>query len=194
MWQIAAAANLVIALAYLGICWAVTRGLVRTAQLWRNRLGTATAFIFLTCAVHHGAHSVHLLLPAVGLEEHVGRSLRASIEWHVVTWDLFGAAIGVWYWSLRASYGSLLQGGKLFDDLRERQQQALEINDTVLQGLAVVQLALEVGDVEQARTAAGRTIADARRLVAQLVGDQVATEGFGEWVRRDAPALRGEPS
>lgn len=80
MWWIAGStANLVIAVAYLAIAWAIVRPLHRTGQLLTNRLGTATAAIF------------------------------------------FRAGVAVYYWSLRRVYGTLLDGAKLFDDLKERE-------------------------------------------------------------------------
>jgi hypothetical protein len=52
-WMLGSAANLVIAVAYLAISWAILGPLLRTGQVRANRLGTATAAIFFTCAVHH---------------------------------------------------------------------------------------------------------------------------------------------
>jgi len=67
MWQLDIAANLVVAVAYVAIAGAILVPLVREGQLRSNRLGAATAAIFLTCAVHHGSHAAHLVLPVFGL-------------------------------------------------------------------------------------------------------------------------------
>ena len=60
--------------------------------------------------------------------------MRQAWGWPLALWDLVGAVVGVYYWTLRRNYSSLMQGAKLFEDLRQREQQALEINDNVLQG------------------------------------------------------------
>ena len=70
--QAAQDANLVIAAAYLGITFAILRPLFATDQWRTNRLGTATTAIFFTCAVHHGAHAIHMLVPASDLPVALG--------------------------------------------------------------------------------------------------------------------------
>ncbi|HVL93098.1 MAG TPA: hypothetical protein VM264_07115, partial [Acidimicrobiales bacterium] len=69
MWQLGTAANLVVAATYLLITAAIVRPLVREKQLRANPLGTATALIFFTCAVHHGSLGIHMLLPYLGAED-----------------------------------------------------------------------------------------------------------------------------
>ena len=54
---------------------------------------------------------------------------------------------------------------------REREQEALDIHDNIVQGLAEAQMAFELGRTEQAREAVDRTLAEARRLVTALMGD-----------------------
>src|SRR5262245_54896988 len=110
MWQVGAAANFVVAVAYLLIAGAILTPLIRTKQVRSNQLGTATAAIFFTCAVHHGSHSVHMLLPTFGIEEREGLALRVAFNWHVVAWDLVTAVVGVYYWTLRRTYGALMKG------------------------------------------------------------------------------------
>lgn len=190
-WQLGALANGVVTAAYLGIVAAILTPLVRSNQLRENRLGTATAGIFLTCAVAHGAHVAHLLLPAVGLEEHAGLHLRAAWEWHTVTIDVAGAAVGVYYWSLRKTYGSLMKGAKLFEDMKERERQALQINDDIVQGLTVAHMALALDDRKRSEEVIESTLASARKLISDLVGESDAAEGKlrpGD-LRRAEPAL-----
>jgi len=38
----------------------------------------------------------------------------------------------MYYWTLRRNYSSVMHGAQLFEDLRQRERQALELNDTVL--------------------------------------------------------------
>lgn len=56
------------------------------------------------------------------------------------------------------------------DRRREREQQALDIHDNIVQGLVEAQLSLDVGRPEQARDAIDRTLAQARRIVTDLMG------------------------
>lgn len=76
-------------------------------------------------------------------------------------------------------YATRLAEGRL------RRRQALEINDNVVQGLAVAKWALELGDEARMREALARTLASARHLVSGLLsesGGEVPT-GSGDLVR-----------
>src|SRR5687768_2321499 len=107
-WILGSAANLVIAVAYLAISWAILGPLLRTGQVRANRLGTATAAIFFTCAVHHGMHTFHMVLPIFGADVGGGHALREAFDWHMVAWDFLGAGVAIYYWSLRRIYGALM--------------------------------------------------------------------------------------
>ncbi len=170
-WQIGATMNLVIALAYLSIAWAIMRPLASSKQLRSNRLGLATAAIFFTCAVHHGHHGMHLLLPYVGQDLEVGAAIRDYWRWDLAGWDLISAGVAIYYWSLRKTYGPLMRGAKLFDDLRERQQQALEINDNIVQGLTVAKMSLDMGMHDRSRDALEGALASARGIITELLGE-----------------------
>ena len=121
-WQIGLWANAVVAIAYLLIVAAVLRPLVRDGQLRHNLLGAATAAIFLTCAVHHGGHVVHMLLPLGGVERDKGLALRASYDWAAGVWDVVTALVGVYYWTLRRAYAQMMRGAALFEDMRQRER------------------------------------------------------------------------
>lgn len=74
--------------------------------------------------------------------------------------------------------------------VKEREQQALEINDEVVQGLATAQLALQLDDRERAMEAVEATLGRARSMVSQLL-DQRGSDGRpgpGE-LRRTSAAL-----
>ncbi|UTI65332.1 EAL domain-containing protein [Paraconexibacter antarcticus] len=118
VWPIAAGANALIAACYFGIVWVIAGGLLRTHQVRSNALGVATALIFFTCAVHHGSHAVHLLLPLVGHDAH-GEAMRRAFGWPMAGWDIFGACVGVVYLSLRSSFGRLLQTPAMFRDMSQ---------------------------------------------------------------------------
>jgi signal transduction histidine kinase len=193
-WRIGAAANIVTMIAYLAIVAAILVPLIREKQVRANRLGTATALIFFTCAVVHGGHAAHALLPEIGLAETSGLGMRQAFDPATVVWDLFTAAVGIYYWTLRRTYGALMSGAKLFEDLRERQRQALEINDGIVQGLATAKLALELDQTAVTREALESTLASARGLITELLGEVAERPDFeaGE-LRRSRPALLRKP-
>jgi hypothetical protein len=171
-WQVGLVGNAVIMAAYLGICLAIVVPLARSHQLRTNPLGGATAAIFFTCAVHHGAHSLHMLLPSLGFDDPQGLAMRSAWGWPLASWDVVGAIVAVYYWTLRRNYGSLMQGAQLFEDLRQREQQALELNDTVLQGLVVAKMALDLDKPVKANEALTASIGSASRIITGLLGSQ----------------------
>jgi hypothetical protein len=171
-WQISTAANLVIGLAYLAIAYIIISGLVKTGQVTANRLGLATGLIFLTCGIHHGGHSVHMLLPSFGIEDQAALDLRNAWHWPAVGWDIVGAAVALFYLSLRGSYASVLRGAQLFEDMKVRERQALEINDNIVQGLSVAKYALDQGEDQKSRAAVEETLRKSRELITELLGEQ----------------------
>ena len=191
LWQVGAVANAVVALAYFLIVGAIVRPLIKTKQLASNKLGVATAMIFLTCGVHHGTHSVHLVGPSIGYDERAGLALRDAFAWHNTMWDVVSAIVGAYYWSLRRIYGQLMHGAKLFEDLKERQRQALEINDDIVQGLTVAKMALELDEKQKTEEALEKSLAAASRIISGLLG-QYGEEnrlGPGRLVRDRAATL-----
>jgi hypothetical protein len=71
-------------------------------------------------------------------------------------------------------------------DRRARERQALDIHDNIVQGLAEAQLAFDVGRPEQAREAVDRTLAAARRLITDLLGEPGSGSELGPGdLRRD---------
>lgn len=173
-WMVAAAANVVIFTAYVVISMTIATGLRRSGQsLADNPLAWATSAIFLTCAVHHGNHPVHMLLPALGTEASLSLVMREAFsEWHVAAWDVVGAGVAVWYFTLRARFPALVRGAAVFEDMRERQRQALEIHDNVVQGLAVAKLSLETDRVEDGLRAVERTLIASRHIITELLGEE----------------------
>ena len=171
-WTVGLLANAVIAVAYLGIVGFIVVPLVRSHQLGKNKLGSATAAIFFTCAVHHGMHAVHLAMPTVGVGAAEGLAMRAAWGWELAFWDVVGALVAAYYFGLRRTYGPLMQGAQLFDDLRRRERQALEINDNVLQGLVVAKMALELDRRDTAVAALDTSIASASKMISSLLASE----------------------
>jgi len=188
-WEISAAANAVIGIAYLVIAYIILGGLIRTNQLTSNKLGLATGLIFLTCGVHHGTHAFHMLIPAFGIHDQQALDLRASWHWPSVGWDIVGAGVALYYLSLRGSYASVLRGAQLFEDMKVRERQALEINDNIVQGLSVAKYALDQGENEKSQKAVEETLKKARLIITELLGDEDSEVALGPGeLRRQRPA------
>lgn len=169
-WQVAVTGNGIVAVAYFLISYAILVPLSRAGQVVTNRLGTATALIFFTCAVGHGLHSVHALLPffgVTGLEADAGRSVEA----HDAAWTVLTAVVGVYYWTLRRSYGQLLEGATLFQDQVARQQEAGVINDGIVQSLVAAKLAHRLGRDADVNAAIDAALVSSQDLVGRLLHD-----------------------
>ncbi len=171
-WQVGMIANAGIGIAYLFVSGAIIVPLARSNQIRSNPLGGATAAIFFTCAVHHGSHAVHMWLPSLGFDDEQGLAMRIAWGWPLATWDVVGLVVAVYYWSLRRNYGSLMRGAQLFEDMRKREQQALELNDSVLQGLVVAKMALDLDEVEKADNALDAAITSASGMITDLLGNE----------------------
>lgn len=174
-WTLGAFGNLAMAFAYMGIFWAIFKPLVQTNQL-RNRLGVWTAMMFLSCGLLiHIMHFVYFILPTVGIEMEASYSLRDAWMWNFAVADIVVAGIAIYYWTLRAQYGGFLRGAALFDDVRAKQQQALEIQDNIVQGLATAKLALELDQRERSHQALEETLASAKHIITNLIHDLEAS-------------------
>jgi len=149
-WQLTALANAVILAAYLAISLAIAKGLWQARQWRNNPLGLATASIFFSCAVHHGSHTVHLLLPYFGTDVHAGLAMRMAfgMDFHTAGWDTITAGLAVWYWTLRSRFPALVRGAAVFEDLRLREaaeatlraseQRFREIVETTSEGVVLL--------------------------------------------------------
>jgi succinate dehydrogenase/fumarate reductase cytochrome b subunit len=188
-WQLVMAASLVAAGAYAAIAYLIVSGLVASGQLRSNRLGVATALIFVTAAVHHGLEGVQLLLPSLGTGKAHGLALRDAWDWHTVVWDIVTAAAGIYYLSLRGSDGSAPRGAQMFEDLKVRERQALEINDNIVQGLTVAKYAMTIGANDQSQQAIEDTLTRARAIITDLLGEPGTAIELGPGdLRRVEPA------
>lgn len=123
-WLLSSAANAVVALSYLAIFFAIIVPLAKAGQLRHNRLGVATAAIFFSCSVGHGLHAIHPLLPFLGLDSGEHLAAREELSWHDAGWDVVTAGVGLYYWTLRRAYASMLAGPVIFEDLIEQQRLA----------------------------------------------------------------------
>ena len=116
-WQAVVLLNAVIAACYVGISCLIAQGLVRTRQTFSNPLALATSAIFMTCAIHHGHHALHLATAFSGADAVQVASVRALFgEWHSVAIDALGAVVAITYLRLRHSYKALLNTPSMFED------------------------------------------------------------------------------
>src|SRR6195952_4880107 len=185
--MLGAACNAVISISYFMISYAIARPLVMSRQLMTNALGAATAAIFLTCAVHHGAHFVHMLMPYTGVDMVQGMAMRKAWGPGLALWDLVGAVVGVYYWTLRGGFGGGSASPQLVKDQVEREQRALELNDAVLQGMVVARMALDLGERKRVMEALDSSIASASQMITDLLGDDRGH--LGKRPLRSTPAL-----
>jgi two-component system cell cycle sensor histidine kinase/response regulator CckA len=95
--QIDLLGNTVAMVAYAAIAGAVVAPVVRARQLRADRLATATALIFFSCAVGHGFHAVMAYQWLGGGQ---GPETAAG-SWPAALWDLLTAGVGVYYWTVR---------------------------------------------------------------------------------------------
>ena len=143
--------------------------------------------------MHHGSHAVHMLLPSFGIHDPKALALRDAWHWQTAAWDIFGAAVAFFYLSLRGSYASVLRGAQMFEDFKVRERQALEINDNIVQGLAVARMALESGDDEDTRMAIEDTLRRSQALISDLLGPGVSEPlGPGDLRRSGAAGVAPE--
>jgi hypothetical protein len=79
----------------------------------------------------------------------------------------------------RSRFPALLRGTALFEDIRVRQCEALDIHDSVVQGLAVAKLSLDLGRVAEATAAVEKTLAASRKIITDLLGDSKSEASLG---------------
>ena len=165
-WQLGIAANGVIALAYAAIASAILRPLFRNRALSDNPLTTATGFIFASCSAGHAGHLLHLV-GTPGLSDTVEtQGARLGYDIHLLLVDLATAIIAVTFWSLRARADAVESDAPLFDETAVARRQALQVNEQVVQGLALANYLLETDEAEHAEAVIRDTLEKARTIVA----------------------------
>lgn len=111
-------ANLVIAVAYGAITVAIVVPVARAGQLRTNKLAVATSMIFFSCAGGHALHAVmaYQAIIETSVMHHQLSAAAVGWSWTSAIWDVGTAVVGVYYWSLRRSYGVLLGQGAIYVD------------------------------------------------------------------------------
>ena len=82
------------------------------------------------------------------------------------------------------------------EQFRQRQHQALELNDSIVQNLTVAKMALEMSESDKAEEVIDRTLTRARAIVTELLEDLEEGTGLapGELVRRVEEPRPDQPS
>lgn len=167
--------NFAISACYLAMAGSIARALVMTRQVRENPLATTMMLIFLFAGIERGMHGVI----AIQAHEPVHLGLVA-IDWMI-------AMAAGWYWTLKQKHAPLARGAVLYEDIRVRQKQALEIHDNIVQGLATAKLAMDLQEDEKARNAVYWTLDATRRIITGLL---LVThdDDLDDQVRRNTPA------
>jgi signal transduction histidine kinase len=172
-WTLGFLANGVIATAFLAVAVLLAVNLTTSKQWRKNPLAAATVFLFITCGGGHAIYTLQLIEGSLGFDTASGAAIRYAYgEPHMWVWDGVIAVTGVAYWRMRSRFPALVTGTAVFEDLRERQAQALEIHDNVVQGLVRAKLALELDDREQGDEAVDAALASAQRIVTDLLSQE----------------------
>jgi signal transduction histidine kinase len=187
VWMVTAGANAVMAFVYGWIATLMLVALYKGNQWLSNPLATATAAIFVTCTIGHGLHIYHVLLPlAASGDASVAAARVAMSDWRLLAWDFFTAGVAVWYFTLRKRLRLLFEGAALCEDLQQRQQQAQELHDNVVQGLVQAKLALDLGRRDEGARAVAQTLESAKQIITGLLGEGTRPEPGS--LRRRRPA------
>ena len=185
-WWIGLAANAVIAVAFLGVAVMLLVNAVRSHHVRHNPLGVATVILYITCGGGHVVHTLQLLDVPLGRATAAGIAIQAEYANNPHMWviDIVTAIAGVTYWLMRRRFPALVSGAAVFEDLRERQRRALEINDNVVQGLVRAKLALDMKHTDEGDAAVAETLGKARHIITDLLGKEELEVGA---LRRSAP-------
>lgn len=178
IWHVGLLASAVIAVSFGAVGVKLGLDITRTGQWLGNPLAVATVFLYVSCASSHGIRTIQLLENLLGVVS--TPALAAGLEYgylHMVGLDAVTAFAGVWYWTLRNRYPSLVRGTAIFEDLRSRQRQALAVHDGVVQGLSEAKLALEAGETDAGQEALDDTLDEAKGLITDLMEGEETPEG-----------------
>ncbi len=101
---------------------------------------------------------------------------------------LGASAANVYAWRMNEEAASETERFRQgLDEAERRRRSALQINDDIVQGLAVVSLALSLGEDDLAREEVDRTLAAAHGIITDLPGETDGAVAPGS-LRRESPA------
>lgn len=157
-------------------------GIITLYQDWVP-FGLAIGFV----SVHHGVAST--LFPRSVFNHYA--ALNNPWKWAVIhaVFVLGASAANVYAWRFNEEAAGEAEAYRLrLEEGGRRRRSALEINDNVVQGLAVITSALALGEKDLARDTADRTIIAARAIITDLLGESGAAVTPGS-LRRASPAV-----
>lgn len=155
-------------------------GIITLYQDWVP-FGLAIAFV----GVHHGLAST---IDRSSVFNHAA-ALNHPWKWAAIhgLFVLGASAANVYAWRMNEEAASETERFRSrLDEAERRRLSALQINDDIVQGLAVVSLALSLGEEERAREEVDRTLASAKGIITELLGDPAGGVAPGS-LRRSTP-------
>ena len=178
LWVFTAAFNAILVVIYGLVAISMISAIIDGRQLRTNPLLTATAAIFVTCTLGHGAHLMHALVAQPifwGDEAAAADRVRAEFsDIRLLAWDGFTAAVAIVFYVLRNRFAVITRGAAFCEDLAKRESQALEMHDNIVQGLAQAKMALDMGHREEGYEAIESTLVAARRIMTEVLGKNAA--------------------
>jgi hypothetical protein len=188
-WQIGLVACAVMSTSFAAISIGIALSLGRSQQLRSNHMGRATALVLMICAIWPATAGVLLALPSLGVEATAGTAMRDVFGWPMTTWSAVAAVAVAAYWTMWRRDAAERPGAQLFVDRRINEQQALELNDMVLQGLVVAKMALDLDHPQRAATALEDSINSASRIITEMLGSPDAAVDLQRSVPASPTAL-----
>lgn len=185
-WIVGAAMNLVMLVTFSMIAWFMWKAIWEGDQWTSNPLLLGMAGIFTFCALSHGIHFEHAMLPIYGpwlgleapnLSAEFGLWARTAMTDPVLlSVDVATAVLGVAYWRFRREQGRMFRGAELSEDLRVLEQEARVMQDSVVQTSVEAQLLLEAGQDEEAVDRLEEAITESKGIVDRFFGEEVGHE------------------
>jgi len=180
-WTVTAIANAIMVLIYGLVAIEMIRAIIDGKQLRSNPLLSATAFVFVMCTLGHGDHLAHTLIAVSPLgTAAAAAAAKASFgDPRLLAWDAFTAVVAVYFYTLRSRFAIVYRGAALCEDMAKREADALDLHDNIVQGLAQAKLALDMGRREEGRQAVLESLAAARRMMTDLLGNEASELALG---------------
>ena len=157
-------------------------GIITLYQDWVP-FGLAIGFV----GIHHGVAST---ISSTSVFNHPA-ALNNPWKWALIhgLFILGASAASVYAWRMNEEAASETQQFRArLDEAERRRVSALQINDDIVQGLAVVSLALSLGEEDRAREEVDRTLAAARGIITDLLGEPAGAIVPGSLRRTHPPA------
>lgn len=196
-WMVTVASNTIMILVYGLMSIGMIRAIIDGAQLVSNPLLTATAAVFVTCTLGHGAHLMHGLFATYSFWGIEGASAMDAVrakfgDPRLLYWDAFTAMTAIYFFTLRSRLAIVYRGAALCEDMSRREEQAIVLNEDIVQGLTQAKLAIETGHHEEGRHAIDRTMRASRRMITEMLGAEGSETELGAGDLRRRESAEGE--